>query len=231
MQIVADGQPCDFLCAPAVKKTVKFLMNLSRGVPILSSAFVDHMLDTSTVPPRAAIARDWALRDPAGEKEHRVSLGQSLERARALRRGHTRVSSSSADHLWSATTAGGVLWQVPVYCSTGLPLGVKSYKLVAEANGATFVPFSARSGSTIRPTTAEEDGGADPEPVYLLSQPPPSTTNGATLPTPKAEAELRAKFVKMAETGHMRPVIVKPNWLLDVAMRQELLDPEPYLLQ
>jgi hypothetical protein len=107
---------------------------------------------------------------------------------------------------------------VPVYCTADIPNGVDAFKSIAEANGAIFKVYRARSGTTIKPTTVEEDGGADPDPVYLLS--------GSSA----GERQLWPRFEEMARKGHMEPRIVVSDWLLDVAMRQELVFDPRYLL-
>lgn len=108
---------------------------------------------------------------------------------------------------------------MPIYCTAEVPHGPNAFKAIAEANGAIFKIYRARSGVTIRPTTAEEDGGAPPDPVYLLS--------GDTA----AEKLLWPKFEHMAREGHMEPRIVDPDWLLDVAMRQRLDFDEKFMVR
>ncbi|EWZ27955.1 uncharacterized protein FOBCDRAFT_276807 [Fusarium oxysporum Fo47] len=66
-----------------------------------------------------------------------------------------------------------------------------NYKAIADANGAILNIDRARSGTTIRSTTAEEGDNAPPKPVYLLS----STRPGE-------------KFCDMAYIASMEPRIV-----------------------
>jgi hypothetical protein len=186
IQIVQDNQPCDYLAAPNLVRTKKFLRCLARGPEVISSTFIDACLDTG----KRQDPADFPLEDKSNEKRFDVKLSTSVARARANR--------------------GRLLQAVPVYCTADIKNGCENYQTIAEANGAIFKIYRARSGTTIKPTTAEEDGGAPPEPVYLLS------TN-----TP-GEKALWPKFEKMARDGHMEPRIVAPDWLLDVAMKQEL---------
>jgi hypothetical protein len=79
--------------------------------------------------------------------------------------------------------------------------------------------YRARSGVTIKPTTAEEDGNSPPEPVYLLS--------GVS----QEEKNLWPKFQDMAEKGHMEPRIVSPDWLLDVALAQQVRFDKKFLAE
>ncbi|KAK2002337.1 BRCA1 C terminus domain-containing protein [Colletotrichum falcatum] len=191
--IVQDNQPCDYLAAPHMVRTVKFLKTLAKGPTILSSNFIDAALDTGEVPD----PEDYLLDDKENEKKFGVTIETAVSRARA--------------------NLGKLLWTVPIYCTANICNGPDSYKAIAEANGAMFKLYRARSGTTIKPTTEEEDGGAPPEPVYLLS------SNSAD------ERALWPKFEEMARKGHMEPRIVAADWLLDVAMTQQVSFDERYL--
>jgi hypothetical protein len=175
-------------------RTMKFLRCLAKGPDVIDSSFITACVETGKRPN----IEDHRLVDKANEKRFGVTMEMAVSRARANR--------------------GRLLWGVPVYCTADVPNGVDAFKAIAEANGAIFKVYRARSGTTIKPTTEEEDNGADPDPVYLLS--------GAT----PAERQLWPKFEEMARKGHMEPRIVVPDWLLDVAMRQELtFDPKHML--
>ena len=197
IQVVGDNQPCDFLAAPGLRRTVKFLLSMSKGVPLISTAFLDHVLTSGKLPgTRAEIGKSWALEDEEGARRFSVTPATALKRARLNK--------------------GRLLWNVPVYCTPDVPHGFENYRAVAEANGAIFKCYRARSGTTIRPTTAEEDGGADPEPVYLLTSDKPT------------DRELWPRFRAMAEAGHMEPRVASVDWLLDVVMQQRLFYDEKY---
>ncbi|KAL2262736.1 hypothetical protein VTK26DRAFT_274 [Humicola hyalothermophila] len=194
ISIVQENSPCNYLAAPSMVRTIKFLKCLARGVEIIDSSFITACLETGKRPD----VKDYPLVDKENER-HYGKIETIVNRARANR--------------------GRLLWGIPIYCTAEVPKGVDSFKAVAEAHGAIFKVYRARSGTTIRPTTAEEDGGADPEPVYLLSG------------TSKAEMQLWPRFEEMARNGHMEPRIVKPDWLLDVVMRQDVtFEPKKYLL-
>ena len=108
-----------------------------------------------------------------------------------------------------------LLRRVPVYCTPEVPME-DTYKDIVESNGGTFFIYRARGGATIKPTTAEEDDGPA-EPVYLLSGTRPE------------EKKLWPRFIEMAKAGNMIPRIVKTDWLLDVAMSQQLKWDKSYL--
>ncbi|KAF4979671.1 hypothetical protein FZEAL_4162 [Fusarium zealandicum] len=195
IQIVQEGQPCDYLAAPHIVRTVKFLCALARGPTIISSTFIDKALETGKMPD----IDKFILKDKDAEKRYDVDLEKSVARAKSNR--------------------GKLLLGVPIYCTEKIRNGPDSYKTIAEANGAIFKIYRARSGTTIRPTTAEEEGNAPPEPVYLLSS------------LAHDERQLWTRFRDMARKGNMDPRVVAPDWLLDVAMAQQVRFDEKFLVE
>ncbi|KAH6894380.1 hypothetical protein B0T10DRAFT_250716 [Thelonectria olida] len=195
IQIVQEGQPCDYLAAPHVVRTVKFLCALARGPTVISSTFIDRALETGQVPD----IEDFLLKDDETETRYNFDLEKSVARAKSNR--------------------GKLLLGVPIYCTEKIRNGPDSYKTIAEANNAIFKVYRARSGTTIRPTTAEEDGGAPPEPVYLLSS------------NSLEEKAMWQRFRDMARKGNMEPRVVAPDWLLDVAMAQQVRFDEKFLVE
>lgn len=176
-------------------RTMKFLRCLAKGPDVINSSFITACIESGKRPP----IKDHLLVDKAAEARFGVNIEKAVNRARANR--------------------GRLLWNVPIYCTADIPNGVDAFKNIAEANGAIFKVYRARSGTTIKPTTAEEDGGAEPDPVYLLSGASP------------AERQLWPRFQEMARKGNMEPRIVMADWLLDVAMRQELVFDPKYALR
>ena len=193
IQIVQDNVPCDYLAAPRMVRTMKFLRCLARGPEVISSDFVTACIEANKVLP----IKDYLLVDKENEERFGVTLETAISRARANR--------------------SRLLWGVPIFCTAEIKNGMQSYQTIAEANGAIFKVFRGRGGSAIKPTTPEEDGGAPPEPVYLLTSP-----SGP-------EKALWPKFEEMAKKGNMEPRIVVSDWLLDVAMKQELTFDPRYL--
>ncbi len=160
---------------------------------MVSSGWIEECLDTKSL----ADPKGYLLRDKDNERKFGLSLQTSVERARKNK--------------------GKLLWNVPIYCTASIKNGTDSYKAIAEANGAIFMVYAARSGTTIKPTSPEDDVGG-PEPVYLLS-----TTNAE-------EKKLWKKFEDMARKGNMEPRVVASDWLLDVVMKQELGFDRRYLV-
>ncbi|KAG4025591.1 hypothetical protein MFRU_054g00200 [Monilinia fructicola] len=111
---------------------------------------------------------------------------------------------------------GRLLNTIPIYCTADIENGFETYKDIAEVNGATFGVFKGRP--TIKPTKPEDDDGP-PEPIYLISS------------DKKSEQAFYSKFEEMAKAGNMEPRIVKVEWLLDVAMSQQLKWDKHYLLK
>lgn len=109
-----------------------------------------------------------------------------------------------------------LLIRVPVYCTAEAPNGPDTYKAIVQANGGIFSVYRARNAPTIKPTRPEDDDG-EPEPVYLITGPKPE------------ERRIWSKFEEMAKAGNMIPRIVHPEWLLDVAMSQQLKWNSKYL--
>ncbi|KAI0169341.1 BRCT-containing protein [Hypoxylon sp. FL1284] len=191
--VVMDGQPCDYLVAPSLVRTVKFLRNLSKGVTVVSSNWIEECLDTKQMHK----PEDYVLKDKENEKKFGITLAKSVRQARV--------------------NDGKLLWHTPIYCTASIKNGPDGYRAIAEANGAIFMMYSARSGTTIRPTRPEEDDGG-PDPVYLLSNSSPE------------EKKLWPKFTDMARKGNMEPRIVAADWLLDVVMKQEVFFDDKYLV-
>lgn len=184
IQIVQEDQACNYLAAPTILRTLKFLRALAKAPDVINSKFIDDCLELGERPD----VKDYKLQDKEKEKEAGIKLEDSVKNARRNK--------------------GRLLWGVPIYCTTQIKKGVHSFKGIAEANGAIFKTYTGRS-VTIKVVRPEEDSQG-PEPVYLLTS------------DSKAERDLWPKFEKMARDGNMEPRVVSGEWLLKVAMRQQL---------
>jgi hypothetical protein len=190
--VVQNPTQCSHLAAPKMVRTQKFLCALATGPTIVSSEFIDACITNGKIPN----IKDFLLRDQESEKKFKLKLQDVVARAKANKR--------------------SLLRRVPIYCTAEIPNGPDTYKAIVESNGGIFSIYRARGGSTIKPTSPEEDDGP-PEPVYLLTGTRPE------------ERRLWPKFTEMAEAGNMIPRIVIHEWLLDVAMSQQLRWSEKYL--
>ncbi|GAW26957.1 putative brca1 c terminus domain-containing protein [Rosellinia necatrix] len=139
----------------------------------------------------------YILKDKDNEKRFGLKLEDSIRRAQENR--------------------GQLLSGIPIYCTVGIKNGTESYQAIAEANGAIFMSYGPKSGSTIRVTNPEDDEGG-PDPVYLLSTSTPE------------EKKLWKRFEEMARRGNMEPRVVASDWLLDVVMKQEVSFDKKYLV-
>ncbi|KAJ3520922.1 hypothetical protein NM208_g13521 [Fusarium decemcellulare] len=81
IQIVQEGQPCDYLAAPHIVRTVKFLCALARGPTVISSTFIDKALETGKLPN----IDDYVLKDKEAERRYDVNLEKSVARAKSNR--------------------------------------------------------------------------------------------------------------------------------------------------
>jgi len=186
IKIVQETSGCpQYLAAPKIMRTLKFIAGLTRGATVISTDFLDAVLTTGTL----ANPKEFLLKDAEYENERAYKLSRATSRARA--------------------NAGKLLSGVPIYCSEHVKHGRETYQFIATINGAIFKTYDGKH-RTIKKTSPEEDGGAPPDPVYLLS----SHT--------KADQELYPKFRQMAIEGHCEPRIVTSEWLLDVVMNQEV---------
>lgn len=103
---------------------------------------------------------------------------------------------------------------VPIYCTEHVRAGWETYRDIIAANGGTCGLYKGRP--VIKKVSAEEDDGPA-EPVYLISVP--------------KDKEMWEKFTIMAKEGNMIPKIVNVDWILDVAMSQQMASADKYLVK
>ncbi|PQE17618.1 brca1 c terminus domain-containing protein [Rutstroemia sp. NJR-2017a BVV2] len=180
----------DYMAAPKMVRTRKFLVGLAHGPIIVSDNYIEACIKAG----KMLDVEDFPLKDPENEKKHGVKLKDAVARAR--------------------TNKGRLLAGVPIYSTADIENGFETYKDIAEVNSATFGVYKGRP--VIKPTKPEEDDGP-PEPVYLITG------------EKKSEKDLWPKFTDMAKAGNMEPRIVKVEWLLDVAMSQQMKWDKKYL--
>ncbi|SPO04921.1 related to RTT107 - Establishes Silent Chromatin [Cephalotrichum gorgonifer] len=145
IKVAAEKSACQYLVAPRILRTLKFLCGLIRGATIISTDFIDHVLTSREI----VSPDDFVLKDPEGEKFNRMKLDKSVARARA--------------------NAGKLLWGVPIYCTPYVRHGAKTYEAIAVACHAIWKTYDGKH-TTIKKVTPEEDGGVvRPDPVYLIT--------------------------------------------------------------
>ncbi|KAI9851664.1 MAG: hypothetical protein M1838_003133 [Thelocarpon superellum] len=145
----------------------------------------------------------FLLKDVKAEKRFGFRLKEAVQRARVNER--------------------SLLSGITIYCTEAVHGGFDTNKAIIEANGGHCVLFRPRRG--IVSMRMEKEGGAgpssdedQPEAVYLLS----SDT--------AEQREVAENFCQQATTQGMVPRVVKTEWLLDLAMSQEIKWDRSYAL-
>lgn len=163
----------------------------------MHSSFLDHCLEHNEIPP----ANAYPLEDPDFETLHGFCMNESLERAAKNRR--------------------MLLKGWDIFCTEQVHGGYDSYREIVAANGGTCILYKGRMALTVRKrvTDVEENSddwieanraGDEGNVLYLISSSSPE------------EMALWDKFRRLARDHDMVPRIVKPDWLLFVAMAQYL---------
>lgn len=121
-----------------------------------------------------------------------------------------------ADALKRAeSNAGKLLQGRSIYCTEDVRGGFDTYKSIVETNGGTCRLYRARAVSNPGP---RDESPSAAEEVHLMS----GTTPG--------ELKLWPKFKVMAEAAGLIPFIVSTDWLLNSALCQTVLAPDPFTL-
>ena len=98
-----------------------------------------------------------------------------------------------------------------VYVTDNIYGGFDTYKSITEANGGKCVLYKARAGIAMtRASSGSELDEEESRYVYLISGFTPS------------EAKLWPKFSRMVHDAGRTPRIVKTDWMLDLALSQQV---------
>ena len=135
----------------------------------------------------------YVLQDADGEKRMGFKLSDSLALAKSNK--------------------GQLLSGYSVYCTENIHGGFETYRSIVEVNGGKCLMYRARAGSTATLRLAldeESDNSAagTPGSVYLISGTTPE------------EAKLWPKFRQMIEGLGKNPLVVRHDWMLDLALSQ-----------
>ena len=146
---------------------------------------------------------DYILEDEEGEVKVGFKLADALRRARQHR--------------------GKLLQGYSVYCTEMIHGGFDTYKAIIESNGGKCLLYRARAGLHGEPWLSHENETNDgqsrtPEYVYLLSG------------TTQEESKLWPKFRRMVGEMGKAPRVVRTDWMLDLALSQEIQWREIYEL-
>ncbi|KAI9839929.1 MAG: hypothetical protein M1819_000121 [Sarea resinae] len=190
--VTEDPSQCTHLAAPQIVRTVKFVCALANAPIVVSTDFVDHCIREDEVPS----ATDYPINDPDGEERLGINLQAAITRAK-----------SNKHRLLAGQT---------IYCTAGVNGGFETYKSIVEANGGSCLLYRGRAGSVPRMgvvhdgAAGEQDETDEKDVVYLISD---------TVPD---EVRLWDKFRQVATKNKRVPRIVPTEWILDVAMSQEM---------
>ncbi|KAJ9668663.1 regulator of Ty1 Transposition [Coniosporium apollinis] len=187
------------LCAPRLIRTRKFVAALAAAPTVVSSGFLDSCLRWGRIPDPAT----FKLVDRETEDRLGIKLDEALERAKQNRRQLLKG------------------WQI--FCTETIGGGFDTFKDIIAANGGTCVPWKGRASGTARRRVSDEKDetsgdqeNEEAEALYLLS---------GTTPQEKKTWDA---FKTMATKQGMLPRIVRQDWILYVAMAQQVVWDEQY---
>ncbi|KAJ9357128.1 signaling protein swift [Paecilomyces variotii] len=198
--IIQEARNCTHLAAPSILRTPKFVNALAYGPVIINVDFITQCLKKDQL----LDPNDFILEDKAAESKYGFSLEEARSRAKInknkLLRGHN------------------------VYCVESIRGGFEAFKSIVEINGGECALFRARvaMSSHHRPDSDESDDEEErrstSKEVYLLSSTQPD------------QVKLWPRFRQMVRDVGKVPRIVRVDWLLDIAMSQELRWKDEYEL-
>ncbi|KAJ5089511.1 hypothetical protein N7532_008195 [Penicillium argentinense] len=194
IMVVQDARRCTHLAAPAILRTTKFVNALAYAPQIVSTEFITSCLKQD----KLLNPSDFPLVDKAAETKFQFSLETAVGKAKANR--------------------NKLLNGFRVYCVEDIRGGFDAFKSIVETNGGECLLFRGRlalAKNSRREESDDEDSDMDgDEPgrneVFLLSSVEPR------------HARLWPRFRQVAEDIKKTPRIVRVDWLLDIAMSQEL---------
>ena len=177
--------------------------------PKFLSAIVYAPMLLSTTFIDACLAKDelqdpteFLLQDADGEARFSLKLPSVLKHAKA--------------------NQGKLLRGYSIYCTDQIKGGWETYKQIIEENGGSCCLYRGRPGSvTASRRTSEGE---------QMSQAPVGSKIFLVSSASKQDAKLWTKFRQTVEGIGRVPMVVKTDWLLDVALSQEARGGDDYLL-
>ncbi|EEH17996.1 hypothetical protein PABG_00559 [Paracoccidioides brasiliensis Pb03] len=191
IHVVQDARKCTHLAAPCILRTHKFVNAIAYAPMILRTDFIDACLEQNQL----LNTNDFLLHDPISEEKFCLSLEKARNNA-----------IENKNHL-----LGGRI----IYCVETITGGFDAFKSIIESNGGQCLMFRGRSGITLpnqrrsSDVIRRNDGAPDMDEIYLISG------------TEKSHVRLWPKFRNMVWNAKKVPKIVRPDWLLIIAMAQE----------
>lgn len=200
--VVQDARRCTHLAAPTILRTTKFVNALAYAPVIVNTDFITQCLQNDVVVDPA----DFPLVDEVAEKKFHFSLADAAARAKKNK--------------------NKLLRGFRIYCIEDIRGGFDAFKSIVDANGGECLLFRGRLALT-KHSRREESDDEDSEmetdepgrnEVFLLSS------------AESRHARLWPRFRQVATDVKRTPWIVRVDWLLDMAMSQELQAPAEYEL-
>lgn len=192
IRIVDKGARCTHVAVPRIIRTPKFVASLAHAPTVLTLDYIDQCLIQNA----RLSPDDFLMTESQDDKTMGYNLAQSMARAKAnkcrLLRGWT------------------------IYCTEGLTGGFQPYKDIVTENGGDCRVYKARASSVALISTTEGDREEDdsqsstPEYLYLVSGTSPE------------EVKLWPKFRQMAQGKGRIARIVNKDWVLNLAINQEI---------
>ena len=105
-----------------------------------------------------------------------------------------------------------------IYATENVHGGFDTYKAIVEANGGKCALYKGRAGLNLLPKD-DKNSSREAEFVYLLS--------GLTA----SEAKLWSRFCSMVQSAGKIARIVKTDWMVDLALSQEIRWDESYAIK
>ncbi|KAJ5632593.1 hypothetical protein N7490_008932 [Penicillium lividum] len=202
IMVVQDARRCTHMAAPSILRTTKFVNALAYAPVIVNTEFVTNCLKENKLLDPA----EFKLIDKTAESKYRFSLAKATDNAK--------------------TNKNKLLRGFRIYCMEDIRGGFEAFKSIVDVNGGECMLFRGRLALT-NPPRREESDDEDSEietddpgrhDVFLLSSAEPK------------HARLWPRFRQVAGDIKRAPRIVRVDWLLDMAMSQELKGPEAYEL-
>ena len=202
IMVVQDARRCTHMAAPSILRTTKFVNALAYAPMIISTDFITSCLNEDKLLDPA----EYPLVDPAAEKKFRFSLANATSKAKKNK--------------------NKLLHGLCIYCVDDIKGGFEAFKSIVDTNGGECFLFRGRLGLANRSRHEEsEDEDSETEgdeqnrsEAFLLSSAEPR------------HARLWPRFRQVALDIKRTPRIVRVDWLLDMAMSQELRAAQEYEL-
>jgi hypothetical protein len=181
------------LCAPRIGRTKKFINAIAFAPTVLSTGYLDHCLEKKELPSPTQQAK-FRLVDKDAEKK--IMYGTTLKDAL------TRAKQNDKKLLKD--------WQV--FCTPKVQGGWETFKDIVEVNGGKCLLFRDKMKMTVtrRGGADESQDGDEMQKLFLVS--------GES----REDKKLWDGFREMAAIARMEPVIVGSEWLLVIAMAQDI---------